>query len=296
MQCPKKNTTSYLFSHGIAHAHAQAYWYTQLTPEGVYNERYTIPGRLFTFDFPDAINNFWQLNFTKTSLAQGNEIISLKRAYDETIAVLDAEKSINKDLVLVGLSRGASTTLSFMGLFNPKEVKALVLESPFDSIATLIQNILRNLYLHWVPGLDTVGHSLVSMTFAQHNKNGIRPLDTVDTIKKDLPILLICSEQDGVVPATSTMELYKKLQESGHQHTYIFKAHKGDHANILQDADGQNYQRVVHAFYKKYQLPHDSALADQGMSLLEQCQPYFAKPFDKSSGVNALENGQRSLP
>lgn len=271
--CSQNNNISYLFSHGIADTHEQAFWYTKTNPAGTLNERYTIPGRVFTFDFPDATEQFRLINFTKTSLAQGNEIIRLKQAFDETLKTVEQENEPNKGIVLMGLSRGAAAALSFMGIYNPKEVKALVLESPFDSTFGIVQNILRNTCLDWIPGLHTIGHSLVECVFMQHNKDGITPLQAVDMIQEDIPILLISSEQDSLVPAPSTEMLYKALRKSGKKNTYLFRARTGSHAKILQGAEGEKYQAVVHAFYKKHNLPHSPFLAQRGAKLLAECQP-----------------------
>jgi hypothetical protein len=43
----------------------------------------------------------------------------------------------------------------------------------------------------------------------------------------------------------------------------------------LQGADGEKYQAVVNAFYKKYNLPHCRKSAAQGKDLLALCQPNF---------------------
>src|SRR5438309_1651498 len=76
---------NYLYAHGLADTHKQAYWYVKQTPDGIVNDRYLIDGRLFTFDFPDATEWFWRINFTKTSLAQSNELIALYQAYTKTM-------------------------------------------------------------------------------------------------------------------------------------------------------------------------------------------------------------------
>jgi len=90
-----------------------------------------------------------------------------------------------------------------------------------------------------------------------------------------MPILIICSETDHLVPAESSINVYKKLIESGHKHTYIFITDQGRHAAILSGPDGEKYEWVVNAFYKKYNLPYSAESAALGESLLALCQPIF---------------------
>jgi len=256
---------NYLFAHGIAETHEQAFWYTK----GKSSLPYLINGRLFTYDYPDAIKRFWRVNFTKTGLGQHNEIMGLKSAYDQTISTLDTSDSKNKDLILVGMSRGATSILNFMGLYKPNRIKAIVAESPFDSTHTIAKNILHKYYLDTIPGMQTIAHKAISTVFWRHNTNGAQAINLVTSIDKKLPILLICSEQDALVPAESTIALYEKLKATGHTKVHLFVAENGRHGRILHSADGSKYQQAVHAFYKKYGLSHDAKLADLGTSLLQ---------------------------
>ena len=262
---PKSN---YLFAHGIAETHEQAYWYTK----GKSTLPHIIDGRLFTYDYPDATKHFWRVNFTQTGLGQHNEIMAFKSAYEQTIKTIDKENS-SENLIVTGVSRGATTILNYVGLYNPTRVKAIIAETPFDTTLSLVKNMLRRCYLDKVPGMQTIAHYIMSGIFWQHSTTGTRAIDSVTTIDKNLPILLIGSQEDTLVPLASTMALYNKLRETGHDKVHIFVAKQGKHARILHSPEGKNYQRIVHAFYRKYGLPHDESLAAQGTSLLEQSQP-----------------------
>jgi alpha-beta hydrolase superfamily lysophospholipase len=232
-----------------------------------------IDGQLFTYDFPDATQWFWRVNFTQTGLGQYNEIMGLKSAYEQTTQKLKAQNENVQDLVLIGMSRGATTILNFMGLHKPNNVKAVIVESPFDSTHSIAKNMLQRIYLDKLPGLQTVAHYIISLIFWQHGVAGISAIDSVEYIDKDMPILFVCSRQDALVTIESTISLYKKLRESGHHNVHIFITDQGRHGRILHGDDGHKYQQVVHAFYKKYRLAHDAALASQGASLLDQSKP-----------------------
>jgi len=170
------------------------------------------------------------------------------------------------EIVIFGLSRGASAALNLMALYNPPQVKALVLESPFDTVGSIIDNKRKQLHLEWLSH-DT-GEYIMEKIFRHYNRNGIRPIDMVSDIRKELPILIICSKEDPLVPWYSSIQLYKKLKESGHLSVHLFLADHGKHSRILCDQDGNTYQAVVHAFYEKYGLPHNAEFALQGRKYL----------------------------
>lgn len=267
-----QSTPTYIYSHGLFDNHAQAYWFTKNTPQGIENKRYIMDGDIVTFDYQDVTPWFWRTDFTQVSMAQTNEIMRMKEVFEDTVSILEQEQK-DPEIVLVGLSRGASVIINFMGIFNPDQVKALVIEAPFDSSEHIAKSMVRNLNLHWIPGMQDMSHTILSFLFVQHKKDGIQPIDSVPFIKKDLPIFLACSLTDWTVPASSTIAIYKKLIETGHTQVYLFIAPKSKHSKIIYSNDGDRYIHAIHAFYKKYSLPHDAEFAYKGQDILAKCQP-----------------------
>lgn len=263
---------SFLYAHGLGDSNTEAYRFSRFNRNGIFNKNALITtGRIFTFDFPDVTKRFWRVNVTQTSLAQANEIITLQRAYQQAMATLKMEGG-GTDLILMGLSRGAATIINFMGIYNPHNVKAIILESPFDHMATVVQNKLQQFKLDSIPGIKTISDWIVSSIFMKHKINGIAPIQCAGAINPLIPILLVCSKEDTLVPYHSTVALYNSLRANGHQHAYLLVLERGKHAFALSGADGDMYAATVHAFYKKYNLPYDEKLANRGQSLLEQCQ------------------------
>lgn len=267
-----QSTPTFLYSHGLFDNHTQAYWFTKSSPQGIENQRYIMDGEIVTFDYEDVTQWFWRTDFTQVSMAQTNEIMRMKKIFDQTQSILEQEQK-STDMILVGVSRGASVIINFMGLFNPEQVKAIILEAPFDSSGTIAKSMIKNLNLAWIPGMQSMSHNVLSFLFVQHKKDGIQPIDSAATIKKNLPIFIACSLADWVVPASSTMALYKKLIETGHTHVHLFIAEKSKHSKIIFSEDGDEYVQAIHAFYKKYDLLHDAHLANAGQNILPQCQP-----------------------
>ncbi|MDR3551086.1 MAG: prolyl oligopeptidase family serine peptidase, partial [Candidatus Babeliales bacterium] len=263
---------NYLYAHGLAESYKQAYWYSKTTPHGTMHDPYLYDGRLFSFDFPDATERFWRMNFTQTSLAQANEIEALRSTYDQARTRLADQGLIDQDFVLMGMSRGATTILNFMSIYKPEKVKAIIVESPFDSTRAVAKNMLSKIWLDNIIGMQTLAHALVGLAFWQYSTDGIHAIEVVEYISKDLPILLIASNQDALVPVHSTIALYNKIKQSGHTKVHIYVADLGRHGRFLRHENGRNYQNVVQAFYRTYGLPHDAALADLGQDLFDGCQ------------------------
>ena len=260
----QKNDCVYLFSHGIADTNKQVLGYTQSDNK---TKPYIITNPFVSFDYPDASSSMFRINRTQTSFAQENEIQRLSQVFFSPVMR-------NKNAVLVGVSRGASVLVNFMGIYNASNVAALILESPFDCVESIVLALTHEKRLSWIPGIKKNGLSIMSFIFCKYNPKGIRPIDLAAHIKQDLPILIICSGTDILVPVWSSINIYKILRESGHYNTYLLILPEGVHAKLINDTKyGSLYQKVTHAFYKKFQLPHDPALAQQGIPYLANCQP-----------------------
>jgi len=239
-----------IFAHGFGANGRQAKYY----------ERW-LKTALKTFNFPDAQSG--DFNPRETSLGQDNEIEALVAA---------CAKYSNHEKILIGVSRGASTIINSLGLHKIPDVKAAILESPFDHVQSVASNFIPKLF-RFLPGIRSIAHWGTFFVCRKYKRNGVQSINVVDDIPKDLPILFICSQTDKLIPCESTKRLYAKLREAGHENVHILVLEQGRHANLLRE---ELYSWVVHAFYKKYDLPHNEQLAHEGSFHFSQCQPVIA--------------------
>ena len=260
-----------LFSHGMFDTLKQAFIYSKFTQLNEYNVHYLFTTPYFTFNYPDAVIALKVGDYRETSFGQENEIKRLYSAYKR--AQKKALKKFNEpsDIILFGLSRGASNQLIFAGTHQLEDVKAIVVESPYYIMSDVIESLMHKYHLGSIPLF--YGEYIAELIFGRYKRDGLCPGNCVENIPKNIPILIICSVKDALVPYTSSVNIYKKLIAAGHEHTYIFIADHGHHSRILYDVDGEKYQAITHAFYKKYNLPYDPAIAAQGKDLLALCQP-----------------------
>lgn len=174
-------------------------------------------------------------------------------------------------LRLIGSSRGSATILNYLGTYQPLNILAAVLESPFDTVQNVIDYVLGK--SKQIPGTPWVALKFSQWLFPKYNPAGLQPKDVIHTIPKHIPILLICSKEDEIVSAQSTINLYIKLVQAGHAETYLLIVDHGKHANIMIGKDGHILRDVIHAFYRHYGLPYNPTFAEQGRERFMQCQP-----------------------
>lgn len=237
-----------LFSHGIADTYRQAFRYYNLK---------IIKKPFYTFNFPDATLSCMKVDRTLTVFGQEDEINCLSSAYDQ-VRILEPEKPV----LLYGVSRGASTILNFIAHRKPENIKAIILESPFASIDDVISYLASKNKVSL-----GIARKIFSYIFPRYKWLGLKPLDIVDAIPKDTPILLICSTSDALVPSSTTIKLYNALLNAG-CHVYLAVLNVGSHAKLFLSDDWPLYKKAVHAFYKKSGLEHDTNLAHEGEHLL----------------------------
>lgn len=270
----------YFFAHGLAANKRQARLfakeYAKKDGKLYLNENYIMQSPGVTFDFPDSFNAIdpsWtgslrkivskviRGNYDKTSFGQDNEIKKLHTIYKKAIA--DGEQ-----LVFGGISRGASIFFTWSAVHFPANIAAAVLESPFASIADVINCKRKQLGLEFLISEDT-GQAIMEFLFRQYNRHGIKPIDCVKNIDKNsplftTPVLIIASTSDDLVPWESSFALYQELKNAGHTKVHFLLLQKGKHGFLLSGQDGKKYQQIVHAFYKHYGLPFDEAIAEKG--------------------------------
>jgi alpha-beta hydrolase superfamily lysophospholipase len=250
------HATEFVFAHGLGGNSLQADYYKN---HRMFSSSYT------TFSFPDAADGHF--NARESSLGQDNEVECLHTICEKT------KETKASNLILYGVSRGASTIINYMGKHNPSYVKALILESPFDCVENVVHSTIKPIGLGWLP--SSAHHGFAETFYGKYKRDGMHPIDMITKItNKDLPILFICSKKDDLVPCSSTQALYYKCKELGFTNAYILVLKSGQHAHFLENSKSHDiYQNTVHAFYKKFKLPYTTAYVPSDEAILTRCQP-----------------------
>lgn len=246
----KKVISGTLFSHGLASKGEKGKFYH--IKSGHANA--FIQHELHVFDYAD-VNDI-----RSSCLGQAADMECLHNACKK-----------HKKVSLLGVSRGAATILNYLAKYKPKNIDVVIVESPFDHVDSVVE--------HKAGGW---GKSLLPASFPNYDCKGAQPITSIKKINRKLPILLVCSEKDTLIPAASTIRLYNAFRKAGYKHVYLLVTKHGPHAKILHKKDGIIYRNVVHAFYKRYNRPHNPQWAAAGEERFASCQPSLAEKSTSS--------------
>lgn len=202
------------------------------------------------------------------------------------------EKITDQPIIGFGVSRGAATWLTTLGSkLITKNIAAVILESPFS---TTKNTYIYSLIGYWLEYVQTIiptfdraqtNDQVFGNIFPGHSLTGMQPIDVVGTIDKKLPILLVHSHQDTIIPINQSRDLYIRLKETDHEHVYFLELEQGDHAGLIWGPQGDLFRDVVHAFYKKYNLPCNDEFASKVN--LDSYQPSITEVKDRITRWNA---------
>lgn len=265
------SNTVAIFAHGLGATHRQVTIYAESSITSspyATNDHIILQKPIVAFNFPDAKNDAIEYYTDYVNLGQQLDIQRLHEIYKLTV-----QEFPNHKIILCGVSRGAATILNLAATQPLEQVKAIIIESSFENLETVVKHLMKRFYVGWLPWSKQIGLGIANKMFPALDTQGIFPINVVSRIPNDLPILLVHSRQDSVVPTNSSRKIYKRLIETGHFNTYYLELASGEHARLLCGPEGRLYKNVVHAFYKKFSLPHDANAAQQATHLLNYCQP-----------------------
>ncbi|MCX5922009.1 MAG: hypothetical protein NTX86_01645 [Candidatus Dependentiae bacterium] len=173
----------------------------------------------------------------------------------------------HKKVILVGVSRGASTIINYLGLCKPNNIIAAVLESPYDHTEKIGDYFLDVIFKSIMSEYGkNKFKKFLQLFFVNYKHNGIQPICLTAHIPHTIPLLFISSEHDGIIPSWSTKNLYDALREAGHQNAYLLSCQHGAHGRIIWGKDGKKFRNIVHAFYRHHKIPHQDSWAAEGQS------------------------------
>ncbi len=202
----------------------------------------------------ESLHMYWA-NPRKVNLAQEQDLALFHDAYIRHTDTLQQQDNRHTNVVLYGTSRGSATVFNFAALYKPQEVRAVICEGLFDSLEH-VYTTTRSLRIRcMIRLLRKMGNV---------NEDGIFPITMVEHMPHDMPLLLITSHNDRVVPYECTMNIYQQLRATGHTNVHILVLDKASHVWYPHCSEKWLYQNVVHAFYKQYGLPHIPAYAQEG--------------------------------
>lgn len=248
----KAYAETFVFSHGYGANSDQHLRYNGQ----IINDFSILGDSCIYFDYPDVYDQ------NKANLAQVIDINALKDTIDSVLS-----QNPDEEIILVGLSRGASTIINYACQY-PKNIKAMVVEAPFDDLSNVINNITGRYKISWIPGMHSLANYIANKILPAYDPNGISPIKSIINLSKEIPVLFIHSLEDQLIPATCSRNLFNILRANNHINAHYITLDSGRHGGYIFNYDMEKYRNGVHAFYKKYGVAHNPEYAKLGEALI----------------------------
>jgi len=198
------------------------------------------------------------ISISDMTVAQETDIASHKKRVD--MLPVDTK---DQGIILYGASRGAATTFNSLCVHKYSNVKLAIFEGCFYDVDGVFQ--FRYGFLA-KPFYNTL------QTFTKHKGEGHSPGKLVNDYPEGVPSVFLTSKRDKSVPPEGTIRLAKELAARNKNDVYLLELHKSSHSGYMFDdaEDTKKYLSLIHAIYKKYNLPYIELYAANGKELLEK--------------------------
>lgn len=166
-------------------------------------------------------------------------------------------------IILIGSCKGSRSILNYMADKPASNIKAILLDAPFESAQEVCKAIHKN-YCSWLPYGDSVLYCLMRVWFPRYNPDQDLP-NILHALPKDIPILighlkndvLVCDDQ--IKQFVGQFDNQDKLYLCAVSHPTI------THSKLSHMVA---FQQVANSFLQEYDLPHNEQKARCGKTWL----------------------------
>lgn len=146
----------------------------------------------------------------------------------------------DKEIIIAGLSMGASTVLMAAGLGLPENVTGIVADSAFSSPKEIIQKKIHQSY-HCNGRLITAGIGLFSRMLAGYSLDEMSVLDAMK--ENQIPVFFIHGKKDRLVPVEMTIRAAKLCPAPKE----VLLVEEGEHGTGYL-MENETYERMLREF------------------------------------------------
>lgn len=235
-----------VFCHGFFANAKHAYNYL----DGYMGERGTIPHSLVTFDFPEVAHEMQFIDRSIATIGQWPDIYTIHAVLKWVRYTYPTRK-----IILYGVSRGASAIINYLGnekIIKPTGIEAVILESPFVDLRSVVRTAISRFYLDKFPKGTAISYWLLRKIFPGHLHRGPHPIQYITKFPHTIPVLFIAGKSDQLICYRDSQRLATKLRASGHPKVTWVLLPDGNHGALLWGKSGEQYQAAVRTFYKQH--------------------------------------------
>ena len=153
-------------------------------------------------------------------------------------------KGETEEIILFGVSMGASTVMMTSGETLPEQVKLVIADCGYDTVQNELSYQLKEMFnLPSFPLIPlTSVYSKIRAGYSFSEASAVNQLQ-----KNELPLLLIHGDKDGFVPTEFVYPLYEATK--GPKELVLFEG--ADHA-LSYKVDPEKYEKTITEFIKTY--------------------------------------------
>lgn len=223
---------------------------------------------IFVRDNPASADTIFNYIFDplRANIGQAADVAALKAVFDRHVACYG-----DSQIVLFGDSRGAASVFNFVAQYKPP-VACCICEGIFDAMP----HIFTHCWLWSWKGnfIEDLLHKTLKFCSNEYTDDGPFPIDFVEAFPRELPLLLVTSVVDRIVPIECTIRLYNALRSRGYSKVHLLILPQSRHDSYMVGPDRDMYEGAVHAFYREYGIiTYNSVKADFGRQFFVETQP-----------------------
>lgn len=223
---------------------------------------------LGSFDYPEVIDS------SMANIAQEKDT---EQAWN-ALQSWDKKSSNETGVLALGYSRGAASLINLLASRKAAPVCGGIFIASFATlegpIRLVVERVLGTAFCSSFMA-KIAHHTVAPYLFPEYNPKGMQPINMVDQISEDIPLLFIHSVKDDVCPFGDFLKLCSVLKQSGRKNFYAVAVQDSLHCTYLLDpATLLLIKQAIHTFCKKHGFVYDEDFA-QDDYFLEQFQPVY---------------------
>jgi hypothetical protein len=201
-------------------------------------------------------------------------------------------------------SQGTATALNYTAK-NPQRIKALILESVMltgnSAIFHTVDNVMMPQQCDLPDSSYYVLPSTAKVVYPDYAPTGEQPINNIDTLSTDLPIIILHDDQDFQLNFKDAQALYAYLTHTKkNKNVYLFaqESEKGQHINLLKKYNTEEISAINTILMLHNLLPSDR---NQTTIDLKKYQPevqqewldHFANLRNKEQNLECLSSSTK---
>lgn len=168
--------------------------------------------------------------------------------YGNDISTLTSNIDPKKETILYGLSRGGSTIINCLAQENPSNITGVILEATPCDVVSAVESIQHATGIPFAPH-RTLQEMFFKIAFPSYKLNTTPTINRIKNIQnKNLPILIIHSQDDRRVHISSSWKLYIELKNLGFTKVYFSELTTGKHGFYIQGECKEKMSHDIQAF------------------------------------------------